>query len=181
MSTHIDMLKYHNLMNLLTYWPEFRYDAISTRGFQFWNRSALAVNCWVIIHCFEVSFKDQITSTQLKWFVFVQLTDKQWIITQQFTYKSWSISILTHNKRSLQLLPTFRHCTTEFPPIGGLCRIRLHVFVTSFKRNNDVPLSIAMTNVILQQQMTSASAHFPRAFKTVNYCLIYHVFLALTL
>ena len=29
--------------------------------------------------------------------------------------------------------------------------------------------------------MTSASTHFTRAFKTVNYCLIYHTFLALTL
>ena len=81
------------------------------------NRSAPAVNCWVIIHCLEVSCKeDQITSAQREWFIFVQLTDKQWIITQQFTHWTWSISILTHNKgrkriRSLQLLPNFRHCT----------------------------------------------------------------------
>ena len=62
------------------------------------NRSAPAVNCWVIIHCLEVSCKeDQITSAQREWFIFVQLTDKQWIITQQFTHWSWSISILTHN------------------------------------------------------------------------------------
>ena len=45
------------------------------------NRSALAVNCWVIIHCLEVScIEDQITSAQREWFIFVQLTDKQWII-----------------------------------------------------------------------------------------------------
>ena len=41
------------------------------------NTSALAVTCWVIIHCLEVSCKgDQITS--------LQLTDKQWSVTQQF-------------------------------------------------------------------------------------------------
>ena len=97
------------------------------------NRSAPAVNCWVIIHCLEVSCKeDQITSAQREWFIFVQLTDKRWIITQQFTHWSWSISILTRNKRrkhirSLQLLPTFRHCTEELPPILRLRRIRLHV------------------------------------------------------
>ena len=104
------------------------------------NRSAPAVNCWVIIHCLEVSCKeDQITSAQREWFIVVQLTDKQWIITQQFTPWSWSISILTHSKRrkhirSLQLLPIFRHCTEELPPILRLRRIPLHVIVTSFKR-----------------------------------------------
>ena len=74
------------------------------------------------IHCLEVSCKeDKITSVQHKWFIFLQLTDKQWIITQQFTQFSRSISIWTRNnfnKRrkhiwSLQLLPTFRHCTEE--------------------------------------------------------------------
>ena len=104
------------------------------------NRSAPAVNCWVIIHCLEVSCEeDQITSAQRKWFILVQLSEKQWIITQQFTHLSWSISILTHNKRrkhlqSLQHLPTFRHCIEELPPILRLRRIRLHVIVTSFKR-----------------------------------------------
>ena len=33
---------------------------------------------------------------------------------------------------------TFRHCTEEILPIVGLCCICLHVFVMSFKRNNDV-------------------------------------------
>ena len=104
------------------------------------NRSAPAVNCWVIIHCLGYSCKeDQITSAQREWFIVVQLTDKQWIITQQFTHCSWSISILTHSKRwkhirSFQLLPTFRHCTEELPPILRLRRIPLHVIVTSFKR-----------------------------------------------
>ena len=118
------------------------------------NRSAPAVNCWVLIHCLEVSCKeDQITSAQREWFIFIQLTDKQWIITQQFTHWSWSILILTHNKRrkhirSLQILPTFRHCTEELPPIHRLRRIRLHVIVTSFKRKNDVTPSNAMINVI---------------------------------
>ena len=39
------------------------------------NRSAPAVNCWVIIHCLEVSCKEnQITSAQREWFIFLQLT-----------------------------------------------------------------------------------------------------------
>ena len=125
------------------------------------NRSAPAVNCWVIIHCLEVSCReDQITSVQREWFIFVQLTDKQWIITQQFTQWCWSISILTHNKRwkhilSLQLLPTFRHCTAELPPILRLRRIRLHVIVTSFKRKFDVTPSNAMNHVIFQWRQLS--------------------------
>ena len=144
------------------------------------NRSAPAVNCWVIIHCLEVSCKeDQITSAQREWFIFAQLTDKQWIITQQFTQWSWSISILTHNKRrkhirSLQLLPTFRHCTEELPPIFGLRRIRLHVIVTSFKRKNDVTPSNAMNDVICQWRQLSHTF-------AVNYCPIYHSLLPLAL
>ena len=40
------------------------------------KRYALAVNCWVIIHCLEVSCKvDQITNMQREWFIFVKLTD----------------------------------------------------------------------------------------------------------
>ena len=51
------------------------------------NRSALAVNCCVIIHCLEVSCKgDQITSAKREWFIYLQLADKRWIITQQFTH-----------------------------------------------------------------------------------------------
>ena len=38
------------------------------------NRSSLAVNCCVIIHCLEVFCNDQITSAQREWFIFVQLT-----------------------------------------------------------------------------------------------------------
>ena len=144
------------------------------------NRSAPAVNCWVIIHCLEVSCKeDQITSAQHEWFIFVQLTDKQWIITQQFTHWSWSISILTHNKRRkhirrLQLPPTFRHCTEELPPILRLCRIRLHVTVTSFKRKDDVTPSNAMNYVIFQWRQLSHTL-------AVNYCPIYHSLLPLAL
>ena len=64
------------------------------------NRAALAVICWVINHCLEVSCKvDQITSAEREWFIFLQLADKVWFITQQITHKSWSISILTHRKR----------------------------------------------------------------------------------
>ena len=134
------------------------------------NRSAPAVNCWVIIHCLEVSCKeDQITSAQREWFIFVQLTDKQWIITQQFTHWSWSISILTLNKRqkhiqSLQLLPTFRHCNEELAPI----------LVTSFKRKNDVTPSNAMNDVIFQWCQLSHTF-------AVNYCPIYHSLLPLAL
>ena len=144
------------------------------------NRSAQAVNCWVIIHCLEVSCKeDQITSVQGKWFIFIQLTDKQWIITKQFTHCSWSISILTHNKgpkhiRSLQLLPTFRHCTKELTPILGLRPIRLQVIVTSFKHKNNVTPSNAMDDVIFQWRQLSHTL-------AVNYCPIYHSLLPLAL
>ena len=144
------------------------------------NRSAPAVNCWVIIHCLEVSCKeDQIMSAQREWFIFVQLTDKQWIITQQFTHWSWSISILTHNKRrkyirSLQLFPTFRHCIEELPSILRLRRIRLHVIVTSFKRKNDVTPSNAMNDVIFEWRQLSHTL-------AVNYCPIYHSLLPLAL
>ena len=118
--------------------------------------------------------------------IYLCTTDKQWIITQQFTHWSWSISILTHNKRRKhiwedQFLSTFHHCTEELPPILWLRRIRLHVCVTSFKRRNDVTPSNAMNDVIFHWQMTSASTHFPHAFKIVIYCLIYHTFLALAL
>ena len=127
------------------------------------NRSAPAVNCWVIIHCLEVScLENQITSAQREWFIFVQLTKKQRIITRQFTHWSLSILILTHNKRrkhirSLQLLPTFRHCTEELPPILRLRRIRLHVIVnvTSFNLKNDVTPSNAMNDVIFQWRQLS--------------------------
>ena len=144
------------------------------------NRSAPAVNCSVIIHCLEVSCKeDQITSAQREWFIFVQLTDKQWIITQQFTHWSWSISILTHNERRkhiwiLQLLPTFRHYTEELPPILRLRRTRLHVIETSFKRKNDVTPSTAVNDVIFQWRQISHTL-------AVNYCPIYHSLLTLAL
>ena len=75
--------------------------------FELRNRSALAVNCWVIIHCLGVSCKgDQITSAKRKRFICLQLIDKQWII-----------------------LPTFRHWTEEIPPNVWLLRKRLHVFL----------------------------------------------------
>ena len=144
------------------------------------NRSAPAVNCWVIIHCLEVSCKeDQITSAQREWFIFAQLTDKQCIITQQFTQWCWSISILTHNKRrkhirSLQLLPTFRHCTEELPPTLRLRRIRLHVIVTCFKRKNDISLFNDMNDVTFQWRQLSHTF-------AVNYCPIYHSLLPLAL
>ena len=144
------------------------------------NRSVQAVNCWVIIYCLEVSCnEDQITSAQREWFIFLQLTDKQWIITQQFTHWSWSISILTHNKRrkhvrSIQLLPTFRHCTEELPPIPRLRRIHLHVIVTSFKHKNDATPSNAMNDVIFQWRQLSHTL-------AVNYCPIYHSLLPLAL
>ena len=38
-----------------------------------------------------------------------------------------------------------------------------------------------MNYIIFQLQMTSASTYFPLAFKTVNYCLMYHTSLALAL
>ena len=68
-----------------------------------------------------------------------------------------------HNK----LLPTFHHCTEEILALVGLCRIPLHEYVSSFKRKNDVTPSNNTTDVILQLQLSSASVHFPHAFKTV--------------
>ena len=128
---------YSNVSKTHVSWTHiFGFTANDDMRLELRNRSAPAVHCWVIIHCLEVSCKeDQITSAQREWFIVVQLTDKQWIITQQFTHWSWSISILTHSKRrkhirSLQLLPTFRHCTGELPPIIRLRRIPLHVIVT---------------------------------------------------
>ena len=47
--------------------------------------------------------------------------------------------------------------------------MRLHEYVTSFKRKNDVTPPNATIDVILQYQLTSASVRFPRAFKTVDY------------
>ena len=66
------------------------------------NRLALAVNCWVIIHCLEVSCKvdhttsclevswkvDHTTSAEREWYIYLQLTDKQWIISQQFNARA---------------------------------------------------------------------------------------------
>ena len=84
------------------------------------NRSALAVICWVINHCLEVSCKvDQIMSVECKWFIYLKLTDKLWFITQQITHKSWSISILTHRKWQksnciLLILLTFCRCIDCF-------------------------------------------------------------------
>ena len=43
----------------------------------------------------------------------------------------------------------------------------------SFKHRNDVTLSKAMTDIILQWQLISASAHFPHAFKSVT--LLFHI------
>ena len=111
--------------------------------------------------------------------IYLRTTVRQWIITQQFTHWSWSISILIHNKRrkhirSLKLLPTFRHCTEELPPILRLRRIRWHVIVTSFKRKNDVTPSNAMNDVIFQWRQLSH-------ILAVNYCLIYHSLLPLAL
>ena len=171
-SVLVDLFIYHRreMMKLWIY--EWR--------FHLRNRSAPAVNCWVIIHCLEVSCKeDQITSLQREWFIFAQLTDKQCIITQQFTQWCWSIWIVTHNKRrkhirSLQLLPTFRHCTEELPPILRLHRIRLHVIVTCFKRKNDVSPSNDMNDVTFQWRQLSHTF-------AVNYCLIYHSLLPLAL
>ena len=90
------------------------------------NRSALAV----------MLSNNSLFGGQREWFIFVQLTEKQWIITQQFTHFSWAILIQTYNKRrkhiwSIQILPTFRHCTEK-------SSIRLHEYVTFLKHKNDV-------------------------------------------
>ena len=115
----------------------------------FRNRSALAVNCCVIIHCLEVGCKeDQITSNNSRNRADLFRFDSN----TQYTKK-------THLKNSRQYLDYV-----------------IRVFVTSFNRKNDVTPSNAMNDVIFQPQMTSTGTHFPRAFKTVTYCLIYHTF-----
>ena len=53
-----------------------------------------------------------------------------------------------------------------------LFRIRLHVFVTSFKCEK----KMSHRDAILQRQLTSASARFPRAFKPVT--LMFHISIA---
>ena len=138
----------------LLFWQAFCEIKPLKPTFHWRNRSALAVNCCALIHCLEVSCKeDQITSAH----------SKQW-------KHIWS----------LQLDPAFHHCNEELPPILKLRPICLCVFVMSFKGKNGVTPSNAMNDVIFQQQMMSASINFPCTFKTVNYSLIYQTFLALT-
>ena len=59
------------------------------------------------------------------------------------------------------------------PAIVGLFLICLHVFVMSRRRQNNVTMSSTMTDVILQLQLISASAHFPHTFKSVT--LLFHI------
>ena len=121
-----------------------KHKRISER-FYLRNRSALAVNCSVIMHCLEVSCQeDQITSTQP--------TSYNWWTNSELLHNNSrtraDLSILTHNKRwSLQLHPNFCHCTEEFLPIVRLRRMCVHVFVTFFKRKNDVTPSRAMNYI----------------------------------
>ena len=51
-------------------------------------------------------------------------------------------------RTAVTVYPTFRHCAEEIPPNVGLYRKRSHAFLTSFKRQNDVTPSNAMTDVI---------------------------------
>ena len=102
------------------------------------NGSALAVNCCIIVHCLEVSCKeDQITSLQPEWFIFVQLMTNSELLLKKSRTRA-DLFWFKHNKNdentfwSVQLLPTFCHCTEEFPPIVGLYRICLLVLVTYF-------------------------------------------------
>ena len=81
----------------------------------------------------------------------------------------------------IQLLPTFCPLHWRNPAIVGQFRIHLHVFDTSFKRQNDVTPSNAITDIILQWQMTSASACFPHTFKTVTSLFHEHDFLAMAI
>ena len=113
-------------------------------------RSPLAVKCWGIDHCLEVSCKvDQITSAKRDWFIYLQLTDKQWFITQQFTHWSWSISILTQ-KTMKKAIRTFRFfqfsaITLKNPANNFDCNTGvLHVFPTFLMRENDVTPSNVM-------------------------------------
>ena len=88
---------------------------------------------------------------------------------------------ITHLKSSAS--STFPPLRLRNPAIVGLFHIlvHLHVFVTSFKRQNDVTPSNAMTDVILQWKFTSASMRFPPAFKTVTLFDFTCFFLALAI
>ena len=88
-----------------------RMSKMRTSLFCLRNISALAVNCWVIVHCLEVSCKgDQISSAECEWFICLQLTDKQWIITQLLIYFDSNIQ----ETMKKQLYPSDY---SKFPPL----------------------------------------------------------------
>ena len=78
------------------------------------NRSAVAMICWVINHCFEVRCKvDQITSTKGQWFTFLQLTDK--LIFYSTNYAQERI-YFDSTRRKSQTFPNFQPSHKEIPP-----------------------------------------------------------------
>ena len=128
------------------------------------NRSVLAVICWVINHCLEVSCKvDQIVEGE--WFIFSQLSNKLWFITQQITHESWSTSILTHIKWQksnyiLLIRPTFCHrikkscqqfdCNVMFTCISYAVDARKMIFhhLTSWKRQQSVKMTSEQCQIV---------------------------------
>ena len=73
----------------------------------------------------------------------------------------------------LQLLRSIRHCTEEIPPKAGLFRKRLHVFVTSFKRQNDATPSDAITDVTFDNFSVVNDVKAVHAFRTVT--MLFHI------
>ena len=109
--------------------------------------------------------------------IYLHTTDRR-TVNYYSTIHAMVLSYFDNKRRkhilSLQLLPTFCHCTEELPPILRLRHIRLHVIVTSLKRKNDVTPSNAMNDVIFQWRQLSHTL-------AVNYCPIYHSLLPLAL
>ena len=125
------------------------------------NKSALAVNCCIIIHCLEVSCKeDQITRAQREWFISVQLTDKQCIII--------------HRSRTRADLFRFEHKITK-----------AHLKTSAFsnfpslhwrnptKRQNDVTPSNAITDVTFDHYSVANDVKAARVLRTVT--LLFHI------
>ena len=82
------------------------------------NRSALAVNCWVTIHCLEVSCKgDQITSAKREWLTCLQMTDKQWIITQYSTFHTLELIYFDSNTQETMKKQLHPSNSFNFPPL----------------------------------------------------------------
>ena len=112
----IELQRYIHLT--IQYVSRYLYEMLF-RGSYLRNRSALAVNCWLIIHCLEVSCNgDQITSAKREWFICLQLTDKQWLINQQFThYAALELICFVSNTRETMKEQLYPAVSSNSPPL----------------------------------------------------------------